>query len=78
MGRLSESRRPEVRARHGRLYDDRGIATDLVANDKAASVYQNAKRSARHPGIAARSKELQLELLPDPGDVRAIGRTRWR
>ena len=42
------------------------------ANDKAASVYQNAKRSARHPGIAARIKELQLELLPDPGDVRAI------
>ena len=42
------------------------------ANDKAASVYQNAKRSARHPGIAARVQELQLELLPDPGDVRAI------
>ena len=42
------------------------------ANDKAPSVYQNAKRSARHPGIAARIQELQLELLPDPGDVRAI------
>jgi hypothetical protein len=42
------------------------------ANDKAPSVYQNAKRSAKHPGIAARIKELQLELLPAPSDLKAI------
>jgi hypothetical protein len=42
------------------------------ANDKAASVYQNAKRSARHPGIAARIQELQLELLPAPEDMKAV------
>jgi hypothetical protein len=42
------------------------------ANAKAASVYQNAKRSAKHPGIAARIKELQVELLPAPEDMRAV------
>jgi hypothetical protein len=42
------------------------------ANDKAPSVYQNAKRAAKHPGIAARIQELQLELLPAPEDMRAV------
>jgi hypothetical protein len=42
------------------------------ANAKAPSVYQNAKRSAKHPGIAARIRELQVELLPAPADMKAI------
>jgi hypothetical protein len=42
------------------------------ANDKAPSVYQNAKRAAKHPGIAARIQELQLELLPAPEDMKAV------
>jgi hypothetical protein len=41
-------------------------------NGKAPSVYQNAKRSAKHPGIAARIRELQVELLPAPEDMRAV------
>ncbi len=39
---------------------------------KAASVYANAKRARRHPGIAARIKELQVELMPAPQDMRQI------
>ncbi len=39
---------------------------------KAASAYSNAKRARRHPGIAARIKELQLELMPAPQDMRQI------
>jgi hypothetical protein len=42
------------------------------ANGKAPSVYQNAKRSAKHPGIAARIQELQAELLPAPEDMKAV------
>jgi hypothetical protein len=41
-------------------------------NGKAPSVYQNAKRSAKHPAIAARIRELQVELLPAPEDMRAV------
>ena len=39
---------------------------------KAASAYSNAKRARKHPGIAARIKELQLELMPAPQDMRQI------
>jgi len=42
------------------------------SNDKAPSVYQNAKRAAKHPQIAARIKALQTELLPSPDDVAKI------
>jgi hypothetical protein len=36
------------------------------------TVYPNSRRALKHPGIAARIKELQLELLPAPEDMRAI------
>jgi hypothetical protein len=42
------------------------------ANDKAPSVYQNAKRAAKHPGIATRIRELQIQLLPAPEDMKAV------
>jgi hypothetical protein len=42
------------------------------ANDKAPSVYQNAKRAAKHPQIAAQIKALQTQLLPGPDDVAKI------
>lgn len=42
------------------------------ADDKAPSVYQNAKRAARNPKIAAQIKALQTELLPGPDDVAKI------
>ena len=41
-------------------------------NDKAPSVYQNAKRAAKHPGIASRIRELQIQLLPAPEDIKAV------
>jgi hypothetical protein len=41
-------------------------------NPMAPSVYPNSRRALKHPGIAARIKELQLELLPAPEDMRAI------
>jgi len=44
----------------------------MPSNDKAPSTYRNAKRSAKHPGIAARIKELQLERLPAAEDMRAV------
>jgi hypothetical protein len=42
------------------------------AKDKAPSVYQNAKRAAKHPQISAQIKALQTELLPGPDDVAKI------
>ena len=42
------------------------------SDDKAPSVYSNAKRAARHPIIAARISELRLELLPAPEDMRRV------
>jgi len=42
------------------------------ANEKAPSVYQNAKRAAKHPQIAAQIKALQTQLLPGPDDVGRI------
>jgi hypothetical protein len=42
------------------------------ANDRAPSVYQNAKRAAKHPQIAERIQQLQLQLLPGPDDIRKI------
>jgi hypothetical protein len=42
------------------------------AHDKAPSVYQNAKRAARHPQIAAQVKALETQLLPGPADVAKI------
>jgi hypothetical protein len=41
-------------------------------NPMAASVYPNSRRAVKHPAIAARIQELQVELLPAPGDMKAI------
>jgi hypothetical protein len=41
-------------------------------NAKAATVYSNSRRAVRHPKIAARIQELQVELLPAPEDMRAV------
>ena len=42
------------------------------ADGKAPSVYANAKRAMKHPAIAARIEELQLQLLPCPADMAQI------
>jgi hypothetical protein len=42
------------------------------SDGKSPTAYRNAKRSAKHPGIAARIKELQLELLPAPADMEQV------
>ena len=42
------------------------------SDEKAPSVYQNAKRAAKHPQIAAQIKALQTQLLPGPDDVAKI------
>jgi hypothetical protein len=41
-------------------------------NGKAASVYRNAKRSGKHPGIVAQIEAMQLKLLPAPEDLKAV------
>jgi hypothetical protein len=41
-------------------------------NGKVATAYRNAKRKAKHPGIAVRIHELQEELLPAPEDMKAV------
>jgi hypothetical protein len=41
-------------------------------NPTAVSVYSNARRARKHPGIARRIAELQVELLPGPEDMRAL------
>ena len=38
----------------------------------AASVYANARRARKHPGIVRRIAELQVKLLPGPEDMKAV------
>ena len=38
----------------------------------AASVYANARRARKHPGIGRRIAELQVTLLPGPADLKAL------
>ena len=42
------------------------------ANPTAVSVYSNARRARKHPGIARRIAELQVRLLPGPEDMKAL------
>jgi hypothetical protein len=42
------------------------------ANPTAVSVYANARRARKHPGIVRRIKELQVKLLPGPEDMKAL------
>ena len=42
------------------------------ANPTAVSVYSNARRARKHPGIARRIAELQVALLPGPEDMKAL------
>ena len=41
-------------------------------NPTAVSVYANARRARKHPGIARRIAELQVKLLPGPEDMKAL------
>ena len=49
-------------------------AAYVPANPKAPSVYTNARRARKHPGIARRIAELQVKLLPGPEDLKAVYR----
>ena len=42
------------------------------ANPTAVSVYSNARRARKHPGIARRIAELEVKLLPGPEDMQAL------
>lgn len=44
----------------------------VPGNPKAPSVYANARRARKHPGIARRIAELQVKLLPGPEDMKAL------
>jgi hypothetical protein len=39
---------------------------------KAESVYKNARRTRKHPLVAQRIAELQVQLMPGPEDMRAL------
>jgi hypothetical protein len=41
-------------------------------NPTAVSVYSNARRARKHPGITRRIAELQVRLLPGPADMRLL------
>jgi hypothetical protein len=41
-------------------------------NPAAVSVYSNARRARKNPGIARRIAELQVRLLPGPEDMKAL------
>src|SRR5262249_28026417 len=42
------------------------------ADPTAVSVYSNARRARKHPGIARRITQLQVRLLPGPEDMKAL------
>jgi hypothetical protein len=37
-----------------------------------ATTYRDAKRKAKHPGIAERIQELQIQMAPAPEDMKAV------
>jgi len=41
-------------------------------NGKRETASRTAKKKAKHPGIAAAIEEMRIQLLPDPGEARAI------
>ena len=42
------------------------------SNPRAVSVYANARRTRKHPLVARRIAELQVQLMPGPEDMRAL------
>jgi len=56
----------------GRSLADSYRAAYEPGNPTAVSVYSNARRARKHPGIARRIAELQVKLLPGPEDMKAL------